>query len=60
MGSTRQRSHSTDMPRAHPVPEIGGNPQPDGVIIGAGTQILNPEIKAEIAWRPGQPYQRVS
>jgi hypothetical protein len=33
----------------------GGNPQPDGVIIGAGTQILNPEIRAEIAQRPGIP-----
>ena len=33
----------------------GGTPQPDGVIIGAGTQILNPEIKAEIAQRPGIP-----
>jgi hypothetical protein len=33
----------------------GGNPQPDGVIIGAGTQILNPETKAEIAQRPGIP-----
>jgi len=33
----------------------GGNPQPGGVIIGAGTQILNPEIKAEIAQRPGMP-----
>ena len=33
----------------------GGNPQPGGVITGAGTQILNPEIKAEIAQRPGLP-----
>jgi hypothetical protein len=33
----------------------GGNPQPDGVIIGAGAQILTPEIKAEIAQRPGLP-----
>lgn len=33
----------------------GGNPQPDGVIIGAGTQILRPETKAEIAQRPGLP-----
>ncbi len=33
----------------------GGNPQPDGVIIGAGAQILNPETKAEIAQRPGLP-----
>ena len=33
----------------------GGNPQPDGVIIGAGAQILTPETKAEIAQRPGLP-----
>lgn len=33
----------------------GGNPQPDGIIIGAGTQILTPEIKAEIAQNPGTP-----
>ena len=33
----------------------GGNPQPDGIIIGAGAQILTPQIKAEIAQRPGLP-----
>jgi hypothetical protein len=33
----------------------GGNPQPDGVIIGAGAQILDPETKAEIAQRPTLP-----
>ena len=33
----------------------GSNPQPDGIIIGAGTQIMNPQIKAEIAQRPGLP-----
>lgn len=33
----------------------GGSPQPDGIIIGAGTQILTPEIKAEIAQNPGTP-----
>jgi hypothetical protein len=33
----------------------GGNPQPDGVIIGAGAQIMTPEIRAEIAQRPGGP-----
>jgi hypothetical protein len=33
----------------------GGNPQPDGVIIGAGAQIFAPEVKAEIAQRPGLP-----
>jgi|SRR6516164_10098412 len=32
-----------------------GNPQPDDVIIAAGAQILTPEIKAEIAQRPGLP-----
>jgi hypothetical protein len=30
----------------------GGNPQPDGVIIGAGAQILDPEVKALVAQRP--------
>lgn len=33
----------------------GGTPQPDGIIIGAGTQILTPEIKAEIAQNPATP-----
>ena len=33
----------------------GGNPQPDGIIIGAGTQFIIPESKAEIAQRPGIP-----
>jgi hypothetical protein len=33
----------------------GGNPQPDGVIIGAGAQILTPEVKAMVAQRPGDP-----
>src|SRR6516225_9503233 len=33
----------------------GGNPQPDGVIIGAGTQFIIPEVKAEIAQNPGTP-----
>jgi hypothetical protein len=33
----------------------GGNPQPDGIIIGAGTQILTPEVKAEVAQTPGAP-----
>jgi hypothetical protein len=33
----------------------GGNPQPDGIIIGAGTQILSPEVKAEIAQQPTTP-----
>jgi hypothetical protein len=33
----------------------GGNPQPDGVIIGTGAQILTPEVKAEVAQSPGTP-----
>jgi len=33
----------------------GGNPQPDGIIIGAGAQILTPQTKAEVAQRPGLP-----
>jgi hypothetical protein len=33
----------------------GGNPQPDGIIIGAGAQILSPEIKALVAQSPGMP-----
>ncbi|HZP24807.1 MAG TPA: hypothetical protein VFB04_15265 [Terriglobales bacterium] len=33
----------------------GGNPQPDGIIIGAGAQILTAEVRAEVAQRPGQP-----
>jgi hypothetical protein len=33
----------------------GSNPQPDGVIIGAGAQILTPQVKAEVAQSPGTP-----
>lgn len=33
----------------------GGDPQPDGIIIGAGAQIIDPEIKAMVAQRPGDP-----
>jgi hypothetical protein len=33
----------------------GGSPQPDGVIVGAGAQIIAPEVKAEVAQRPGFP-----
>jgi hypothetical protein len=33
----------------------GGNPQPDGIIIGAGAQILTPEVKALVAQAPGIP-----
>jgi hypothetical protein len=33
----------------------GGNPQPDGIIIGAGAQILTREHEAEAAQSPGLP-----
>ena len=33
----------------------GANPQPDGIIIGAGTQILTPERKPLVAQDPGVP-----
>ena len=33
----------------------GGNPQPDGIIVGAGAQILQPEVEAEVAQTPGNP-----
>src|SRR6202030_679089 len=33
----------------------GGDPQPNGIIIAAGAQILTPETKAEVAQRPGTP-----
>jgi hypothetical protein len=33
----------------------GGNPQPDGIIIGAGAQMLTPQVKAEVAQDPGSP-----
>jgi len=33
----------------------GGNPQPDGIIIGAGLQILTPETKALVAQKPDLP-----
>jgi hypothetical protein len=33
----------------------GGNPQPDGIIIAAGAQILTPEVKALVAQSPGTP-----
>ena len=33
----------------------GNNPQPDGIIIGAGAQILTPEVKALVAQKPGNP-----
>src|ERR1700722_11627864 len=33
----------------------GSNPQPDGILIGAGAQILTPETKALVAQDPGLP-----
>src|SRR5262249_58662461 len=33
----------------------GSTPQPDGIIIAAGAQILDPEVKALIAQHPGIP-----
>jgi hypothetical protein len=33
----------------------GANPQPDGIIIAAGAQILTPEVKAVVAQSPGLP-----
>ncbi len=33
----------------------GGNPQPNGIIIGAGAQILTPEMVPESAQSPGAP-----
>jgi len=33
----------------------GSNPQPDGIIIGAGAQIMTPETKPEYQQHPGPP-----
>jgi hypothetical protein len=33
----------------------GSNPQPDGIVIGAGAQIVTPEVRAEVAQQPGDP-----
>ena len=33
----------------------GGNPQPDGIIVGAGAQVLNPEVRSLVAQNPGTP-----
>jgi hypothetical protein len=33
----------------------GSNPQPDGIIIGAGAQFLTPQLEPEAAQDPGQP-----
>ena len=34
---------------------MAANPQPNGIIIGAGAQIMNPEVKPEVAQSPGAP-----
>jgi hypothetical protein len=31
----------------------GSNPQPEGIVIGAGAQIITPEVRAEVAQAPG-------
>jgi len=33
----------------------GSNPQPEGIVLGAGAQILDPQVKAEVAQQPGVP-----
>jgi hypothetical protein len=33
----------------------GSNPQPDGIILGAGAQIMDPQVKALVAQKPGLP-----
>jgi hypothetical protein len=33
----------------------GANPQPDGIILGAGAQFIEPEVKALVAQNPGDP-----
>ncbi len=33
----------------------GGNPQPNGILIAGGTQILSPEVKAVVAQSPAAP-----
>ena len=33
----------------------GGNPQPDGIIIGAGAQIMSPQNRLQRLQNPGQP-----
>jgi hypothetical protein len=33
----------------------GGSPQPDGIILGGGAQILTPQVKAEAAQHPDTP-----
>ncbi|HTR77327.1 MAG TPA: hypothetical protein VMH39_04430 [Gemmatimonadaceae bacterium] len=33
----------------------GSNPQPNGIILGAGAQIITPQTKSEVAQHPGDP-----
>ena len=33
----------------------GANPQPNGIILGGGAQILDPELEPEVAQSPGSP-----
>ncbi len=33
----------------------GSNPQPNGILLGAGTQIITPSVEPEIAQSPGTP-----
>ena len=33
----------------------GADPQPDGIIVAAGAQILDPEVRALVAQQPGLP-----
>jgi hypothetical protein len=33
----------------------GGNPQPDSIIVGAGAQILTPQVRAQSGQHPGIP-----
>jgi hypothetical protein len=33
----------------------GGNPQPDGIILGAGEQFIEPQVKSLVAQNPGSP-----
>jgi hypothetical protein len=33
----------------------GGNPQPNGIIVGGGAQIMNAQVKALVAQDPGDP-----
>ena len=46
-------SHGTDVLYTAGNAGNGGNPQPDGVILGAGAQILTPSRQPERAQQPG-------